>query len=285
MFVLKERDNPVKSLDRGVFQRNKRRNCAGFLVILVITALVMILFIQAKNTGRTITEKAFQKTGTDAQAIFGYISEKEITAIAGHPAVKGMEVQVSEKEGGHRLTAFVYLRSDRNIKKSVDNILGDLGIKNLSWQVNPAYLSGTRTRIAQKSVLFYLGAIPVLTAGHWLLMEILRKSAVKDRPLYRQLLSLGMTKTQWSRMLQGQVDRLCLAAIPAGLLTGAWTGSILAGYYGEKIKGIYISAWNPMILAGAAVVSWITVRSACLHLNRQIEKSKKSKKQQRGNVL
>ena len=157
MFVLKERDNPVKSLDRGVFQRNKRRNCAGFLVILVITALVMILFIQAKNTGRTITEKAFQKTGTDAQAIFGYISEK-------------------------------------------------------------------------KSVPFYLGAIPVLTAGHWLLMEILRKSAVKDRPLYRQLLSLGMTKTQWSRMLQGQVDRLCLAAIPAGLLTGAWTGSILAGY-------------------------------------------------------
>ena len=122
--MLKERDNPVKSLDRGVFQRNKRRNRAGFLVILVITALVMILFIQAKNTGRTIMEKAFQKAGTDAQAIFGYISEKEITAIAGHPAVKGMEVQVSEKEGGHRLTAFVYLRSDRNIKKSVDNILG-----------------------------------------------------------------------------------------------------------------------------------------------------------------
>lgn len=97
----------------------------------------MILFIQAKNTGRTITEKGFSKNRDRwRRPFFGYISEKEITAIAGHPAVKGMEVQVSEKEGGHRLTAFVYLRSDRNIKKSVDNILGDLGIKNLSWQVN-----------------------------------------------------------------------------------------------------------------------------------------------------
>lgn len=95
----------------------------------------------------------------------------------------------------------VSLCHDKNIEKSMDRILADLGMSGLEYNVNLAYSSEMTRMAAQENLPMYLGMALVFAAGYLIIYNIFQISVTADIQFYGRLKTLGATKKQIKKLI------------------------------------------------------------------------------------
>ncbi len=156
----------------------------------------------------------------------------------------------------------VSLCHDKNIEKSMDRILADLGMSGLEYNVNLAYSSEMTRMAAQENLPMYLGMALVCAAGYVIIYNIFQISVTADIQFYGRLKTLGATKKQIKKLIYAQTGRLCLIGIPIGLLLGYLLGAVLVPVLISFQAGS-VSA-SPVIFIGSALFAGLTVLVSCM---------------------
>ena len=156
----------------------------------------------------------------------------------------------------------VSLCHDKNIEKSMDRILTDLGMSGLEYNVNLAYSSEMTRMAAQENLPMYLGMALVFAAGYLIIYNIFQISVTADIQFYGRLKTLGATKKQIKKLSYAQTGRLCLIGIPIGLLLGYLLGAVLVPVLISFQAGS-VSA-SPVIFIGSALFAGLTVLVSCM---------------------
>ncbi len=156
----------------------------------------------------------------------------------------------------------VSLCHDKNIEKSMDRILTDLGMSGLEYNVNLAYSSEMTRMAAQENLPMYLGMALVFAAGYLIIYNIFQISVTADIQFYCRLKTLGATKKQIKKLIDAQTGRLCLIGIPIGLLLGYLLGAVLVPVLISFQAGS-VSA-SPVIFIGSALFAGLTVLVSCM---------------------
>ena len=156
----------------------------------------------------------------------------------------------------------VNLYSDREIEKTMDQILEDTGLTELEYGVNLAYDPDMNRMAAQESLPMYLGMILVFVAGYLIIYNIFQISVTTDIQFYGKLKTLGMTARQLKRLIYGQAGRLCLLGIPVGMLLGYLLGMVLVPVW-IQMEDARVSV-NPLIFIGSAAFAGLTVLISCM---------------------
>lgn len=162
--------------------------------------------------------------------------------------------------GSHNVQ--VSLCHDKNIEKSMDRILADLGMSGLEYNVNLAYSSEMTRMAAQENLPMYLGMALVFAAGYLIIYNIFQISVTADIQFYGRLKTLGATKKQIKKLIYAQTGRLCLIGIPIGLLLGYLLGAVLVPVLISFQAGS-VSA-SPVIFIGSALFAGLTVLVSCM---------------------
>lgn len=79
---------PIQTLSRRMFRKNRGRNIVAVLAILMTTLMFTTLFTLAQSMSRNMIEMTFRQTGYNAQASIKSITDEELEAIDAHPSVK-----------------------------------------------------------------------------------------------------------------------------------------------------------------------------------------------------
>ena len=164
------------------------------------------------------------------------------------------------RRGSHSVQ--VSLCHDKNIEKSMDRILADLGMSGLEYNVNLAYSSEMTRMAAQENLPMYLGMALVFAAGYLIIYNIFQISVTADIQFYGRLKTLGATKKQIKKLIYAQTGRLCLIGIPIGLLLGYLLGAVLVPVLISFQAGS-VSA-SPVIFIGSALFAGLTVLVSCM---------------------
>ena len=208
-----------------------------------------------------ITEKTFKLSGywkgnENSYAEMAWLSEDFVLDTIGH-----IETNEEGQFSGMR-TAQVILNSDKNIEKTMDKILSDLGLPDLDYGINIAYDEGLRATSIMESIPMYIGMLLVFLAGFLIIYNIFQISIISDIQFYGKLKTLGTTQRQIKKLIYKQANKLCILGIPVGLVLGYLLGVVLVpvilGDYGVS------AAFNPIVFIGSAVFAWITVFISCL---------------------
>lgn len=162
--------------------------------------------------------------------------------------------------GSHSVQVSLY--HDKNIEKSMDRILADLGMSGLEYNVNLAYSSEMTRMAAQENLPMYLGMALVFAAGYLIIYNIFQISVTADIQFYGRLKTLGATKKQIKKLIYAQTGRLCLIGIPIGLLLGYLLGAVLVPVLISFQAGS-VSA-SPVIFIGSALFAGLTVLVSCM---------------------
>ncbi len=162
--------------------------------------------------------------------------------------------------GSHSVQVSLY--HDKNIEKSMDRILTDLGMSGLEYNVNLAYSSEMTRMAAQENLPMYLGMVLVFAAGYLIIYNIFQISVTADIQFYGRLKTLGATKKQIKKLIYAQTGRLCLIGIPIGLLLGYLLGAVLVPVLISFQAGS-VSA-SPVIFIGSALFAGLTVLVSCM---------------------
>lgn len=160
--------------------------------------------------------------------------------------------------------AQVTLHSDRNIEKTMEQVLSDTGLTDLEYHINLAYSPEMGATALQETLPMYLGMILVFIAGYLIIYNIFQISVTADVQFYGKLKTLGMTTKQIKKLIFGQSNQLCLIGIPAGLLLGWLLGMVLVPAFTGILEGGGSVSVNPVIFIGSAVFAWLTVLISCL---------------------
>jgi len=101
----------------------------------------------------------------------------------------------------------------------------------------------------------------IMFSGYLLIYNVLYISVSNETKFYGLLKTIGMTRRQVKRMVNGQAIRLSCIGIPIGLAAGAITSLVAVplaiGVFALETD-VEIS-FHPVIFAGSALFSWITV--------------------------
>ncbi len=160
--------------------------------------------------------------------------------------------------------AQVSLYSDKNIEDTMDQILADTGLNGLEYSVNLAYAPEMGATALSETLPMYLGMILVFIAGYLIIYNIFQISITADVQFYGKLKTLGTTSKQIKRLIYGQGNRLCVVAVPLGLLLGWLLGLVLVPAFTGILEGGGKVSANPVIFIGSAVFAWLTVIISCL---------------------
>lgn len=160
--------------------------------------------------------------------------------------------------------AQVTLHNDRNIEKTMEQVLSDTGLTDLDFHVNLAYSPEMGATALQETLPMYLGMILVFLAGYLIIYNIFQISVTADVQFYGKLKTLGMTTKQIKKLIIGQSNLLCLIGIPAGLILGWVLGMVLVPAFTGILEGKSSVSVNPIIFIGSAVFAWLTVLISCL---------------------
>ena len=123
--------------------------------------------------------------------------------------------------------AQILLADDQDIEGTMDQILKDTGLEGLEYGKNLAYEPEMNVSASNESLPMYLGMALVFAAGYLIIYNIFQISVTADIQFYGRLRTLGMTKRQLRRLIYSQANRLCLIAIPLGLILGWLLGMVL----------------------------------------------------------
>lgn len=85
---MKERFQPIRTLNHRLFQKNKGRNFVAVLAVLMTTLMFTTLFTLAQSMSKNMIEMTFRQSGYDAQVSFKSIKKEQIDLLAEHPDVR-----------------------------------------------------------------------------------------------------------------------------------------------------------------------------------------------------
>lgn len=151
-----------------------------------------------------------------------------------------------------------------NIEGKTAAVLQDCGFGEIDFSPNMTYTPEVKRSIFMENIPMYGGMALVFLAGYLIIFNVFQISVASDIQFYGKLKTLGMTKKQLKKLVYGQSNRLSLTGIPIGLVAGYFLGVLLVPVLisVEEVK-TQVSA-NPVIFAGAALFSYITVIISCL---------------------
>lgn len=205
------------------------------------------------------------------------VSEEYADQVAAEAVAKGQEP--------FRVDLNVMLSSSLDIRGTMEQIETDLGYQ---WEdrsqdncvrigVNWGYTSAQLGSKLDMETVVAIAAFVILVifTGYLIIYNIFQISVTGDIRFYGLLKTIGVTPRQLRRMIRQQAMLLCIIGIPAGMLAGYGVGAVLTPYvltqttFGASTSTISTS---PIIFAGAALFSLVTVAISCSRPGRMAAK-------------
>ncbi|MGL4911324.1 MAG: ABC transporter permease, partial [Romboutsia sp.] len=230
-----------------------------------IGANVKIELPQVKDGGLTGKKQSF------TFKLSGYFKYKTATAMPLHDIYTSDAFYNEYKktnEIGATCVTFNFI-SDKNLQEQFDKLLNELQPYHGKASITPVYLDSQVTNVQEviKNALpIVLIMVLILLSGYLLIYNIFYISVVKDIKHYGLLKTIGTSPTQIKKLIINQANRLCLIAIPIGLLLGFGLGVVFVPMVGSFMDGLNRSSFeyfNPVIFIGATIFSYMTVRVSC----------------------
>lgn len=152
----------------------------------------------------------------------------------------------------------------KNIDAKTQKVLRESGLTELSFQTNLAYTPEVQSSILMENLPMYGGMVLVFLAGYLMIYNVFQISVAADIQFYGKLKTLGTTKKQLKKVVYGQGNRLSAIGIPMGLVAGYVLGVLLVPVWiPMKEMQVVVSA-SPVIFAGSALFSYVTVLVSCM---------------------
>ncbi|KPI49214.1 ABC transporter permease [Clostridioides difficile] len=225
---------------------------------------------------KVIISKVKDGVSTDEKETFkfilsGYFGYKTATAIPLHDVYASEAFYNNYKEKNEvAATSLVFnFLDDNNLQARFDELIKKIQPYSGKASINPVYLSkqGTTFKEMIKNILPIILIIAlILLSGYLLIYNIFYISVVKDIKYYGLLKTIGTSPYQLKKLIIKQANRLCIVAIPIGLVLGFLLGMIFVPLVGKFMDGLNSNAFeyfNPLIFVFAIVFSYITVRLSC----------------------
>lgn len=212
---------------------------------------------EAEKIVSTFTLCGFWEGNESVYANMAWVSEAYVREMTADTAVQEGQVL-----GQHM--AQVSLHSDKNIAKTMAQVLEDTGLTDLAYGVNLAYSPEMGATAFQETLPMYLGMLLVFLAGYLIIYNIFQISVTADIQFYGKLKTLGMTERQLKKLIRRQSNHLCLMGIPGGLLLGWLLGMVLVPAFTGILEGEQKVSVSPLIFVGSAAFTWLTVVISCL---------------------
>ncbi|KPI48264.1 hypothetical protein KW94_17515 [Clostridioides difficile] len=225
---------------------------------------------------KVIISKVKDGVSTDEKETFkfilsGYFGYKTATAIPLHDVYASEAFYNNYKEKNEVAATSLVLNflDDNNLQARFDELIKKIQPYSGKASINPVYLSkqGTTFKEMIKNILPIILIIAlILLSGYLLIYNIFYISVVKDIKYYGLLKTIGTSPYQLKKLIIKQANRLCIVAIPIGLVLGFLLGMIFVPLVGKFMDGLNSNAFeyfNPLIFVFAIVFSYITVRLSC----------------------
>ena len=223
--------------------------------------------INGTKFSREFVLYGFWESDAASSASMVYVSKPFIKT-----ALAGLDQKMQKHEMGTGLiSADILFQNSWNIQGNVQSVITDSGYSleegkpnYISYGVNWAYLS-TNFNVGASSIIPVLGAcILIIFTGYLIIYNIFMISVVRDIRFYGLLKTIGTTPKQIKKIIRNQALLLSAVGIPIGLIVGFLLGLVLLPIIMRisTIENSY-SSFSPIIFAGAAVFSLITVWISC----------------------
>ncbi|MHB8126391.1 MAG: ABC transporter permease [Desulfitobacteriaceae bacterium] len=223
--------------------------------------------INGKKFSREFVICGFWESDAVSSASMVYVSEPFIKT-----ALAGLDQKMQKHDMGTGLIfADILFQSSWDIQENVQSVITDSGYSleegkpnYISYGVNWAYMS-TNFNADVSSIIPFLGAcILIIFTGYLIIYNIFMISVVRDIRFYGLLKTIGTTPKQIIKIIQNQALLLSAVGIPIGLIVGFLLGLVLLPIIMRvsTYENSY-SSFSPIIFAGAAVFSLITVWISC----------------------
>ena len=157
----------------------------------------------------------------------------------------------------------VYVKDNKNLEQTAEQILADIGLMDVSYGINIAYSAAISHSIIKEIVPMFLCMALVFASGYLIIYNIFQISVSADIRFYGRLKTLGVSAKQLRKILYGQANRICLLGIPAGLLCGFLLGMVLVPVMITGIEGGATLSANPYVFIGSALFAYLTVLISC----------------------
>jgi len=163
-----------------------------------------------------------------------------------------------------------FFNSSWDIDGQVDALMKRCGFdpQYVNSGVNWAYASSSVD--GQTVMLVVLVLLLILVSGYLIIYNIFYISVSRDIRFYGLLKAIGTTGRQIKRIVRRQALTLGVLGIPVGLLLGWLCGKLLMPVVIEStnIKDFCVISSSPLIFAGAAIFTLLTVYISCIRPGR-----------------
>lgn len=231
----------------------------------------------ALELGQSVTLE--WENGTDTFTLCGWwegnlSSYADMAWVSEIYALEACESVPVPKDGqmlGMRMMGITF-SDTKNIDAKTQKVLRESGLTELSFQTNLAYTPEVQSSILMENLPMYGGMVLVFLAGYLMIYNVFQISVAADIQFYGKLKTLGTTKKQLKKVVYGQGNRLSAIGIPMGLVAGYVLGVLLVPVWiPMKEMQVVVSA-SPVIFAGSALFSYVTVLVSCMLPARMVGK-------------
>ena len=218
------------------------------------------------DTGKETYEKTFTLCGyftgdRISQSQIGLVSKEHANKMTPTPVTSAMGKGVDASDYAGRIMADFNFASSFQIEKQVEELTKRCGFpEDVDTGINWAYMGDidAGTMLMLVSLL-----LVILVSGYLIIYNIFYINVCQEIRYYGLLKTVGTTERQLRKIVRRQAYMLSLYGIPAGLFIGGLIGKLLL----PMIMGNYTFAGNvdtevvlnPLIFAGAALFSFVTV--------------------------
>lgn len=186
-----------------------------------------------------------------------YIRSGNIDSIMVSKALSDKYGKTAETDG----SATIIFDNSAKALEYCDRLEVDLAITE-KQDVRPVPMYHISSSEQIKGIIsFSLIALFLMLTGYLLIYNAMFISVSRDIRFYGMLKTIGTTPKQLSRIVTGQIIRLCAYAIPIGLLLAALLSLLIAPMLINNISTASVKAsvsFSPIIYIGAALLSFIT---------------------------
>ena len=223
----------------------------------------------ALELGQSVTLE--WENGTDTFTLCGWwegnlSSYADMAWVSEIYALEACESVPVPKDGqmlGMRMMGITF-SDTKNIDAKTQKVLRESGLTELSFQTNLAYTPEVQSSILMENLPMYGGMVLVFLAGYLMIYNVFQISVAADIQFYGKLKTLGTTNKQLKKVVYGQGNRLSAIGIPMGLVAGYVLGVLLVPVWiPMKEMQVVVSA-SPVIFAGSALFSYVTVLVSCM---------------------
>ncbi len=218
------------------------------------------------DTGKNTYEKTFTLCGyfkgdRISQSQLGLVSKEHANRMTPTPVTSAMGQGVDASDYAGRIMADFNFASSFQIEKQVEELTKRCGFpEDVDTGINWAYMGDidAGTMLMLVSLL-----LVILVSGYLIIYNIFYINVCQEIRYYGLLKTVGTTERQLRKIVRRQACTLSLYGIPAGLFVGGMIGKLLLPMIMEN----YTFAGNvdtevvlnPLIFAGAALFSFVTV--------------------------